>query len=417
MKQLSGKVFYLLVYLFLSHPGWAQSRKVLFVIADGIPADVIEKVHTPYLDSIAAEGRYLRAYVGGEKGGYSQTPTVSAVGYNSLITGTWANKHNVWDNNIAAPNYHYWNLFRLLKHRFPQKKTAVFSSWLENRTRLVGAGLPEAGGMQTDYHADGYERDTLRFPHDPQRLYMHRIDEKVTEEAVQGIRAHAPDLSWVYLEYTDDMGHLHGDGPAFYDAVKKMDAQVGRIWNAIRFRQKRHGEEWLLVVTTDHGRDEETGKGHGGQSPRQRSAWIVTNYPRLNTYAQYFQPGVVDLMPTMARFLGLPISRDQAREVDGVPLIGPVSLAGAAVNYFQGTLDVSWKALAKKGTVKIHVAATNHFATGGADTYHLLAEVPLQQEHAQVDVRHLPAGFYKVVLEGADNVVNRWVTTGGTQKQ
>ncbi len=81
-------------WLTLSALGQHQ-KKVLFVIADGIPADVLERLHTPHLDAI---GTYIRAHVGGDKGTYSETPTISAVGYNSLLTGTWANKHNVWHN-------------------------------------------------------------------------------------------------------------------------------------------------------------------------------------------------------------------------------------------------------------------------------------------------------------------------------
>ena len=32
-----------------------------------------------------------------------------------MITGTWANKHNVWGNGIENPNYNYWTIFRFLK--------------------------------------------------------------------------------------------------------------------------------------------------------------------------------------------------------------------------------------------------------------------------------------------------------------
>lgn len=386
-----------------------EIRKVVFIIADGIPADVIEKLHTPNIQRMIAGGSYIRMHVGGDQGKYNETPTISAVGYNSLLTGTWVNKHNVQDNDIKDPDYHYPDMFRLFKARFPDKRTAVFSSWLDNRTKLLRDGMPGTGKPVVDIHFDGYELDTVQFPHDEKGDYMHRIDEKVAAEAAGTIRNQGPDLSWVYLEYTDDMGHRYGDSPQFYEAVKMMDAQIGKILDAIAWRRQKYKEHWLLLLTTDHGRSEKDGKGHGGQSPRQRTTWMASNYANLNDYAKRYPAAIVDILPSVSRFMHFPVPEEILREMDGVPLIGRVSVANLQANYFQDQIDLSWNALETAGKVKVWVSATNHFKEGQPDHYRLLGEFPLNQKHALISVKDMPSGFYKIVLEGENNMINDWV--------
>ncbi len=378
------------------------------MIVDGIPADVIERVNTPALDSISKAGGYARAYVGGEKDSYSQTPTISAVGYNSLLTGTWVNKHNVWDNDIKDPNYHYWNIFRFFKNQYPQKKTAVFSTWLDNRTKLIGSEATEAGNLQPDYFFDGRELDTITYPHDTAGYFYHLVDEAVTDTASAYIKRNAPDLSWIYLEFTDEMGHRHGNGRQMDDAVLKMDNQIGRIWQAIQYREKNFNEEWVIYITTDHGR-EENGYHHGGQTLRERTTWITTNAKGLNERFTKQQPGIIDIMPSLANFLNINIPKDKLMEIDGVSLTGKISATDAEAIITNDAIDVTWKVINNEGKAKIWLATTNNFKTGGRDEYTLVAEVPVAGSKARIDIKQTPSDFYKIVLEMPYNLLNRWV--------
>jgi predicted AlkP superfamily pyrophosphatase or phosphodiesterase len=404
---------YILLFILLtgtfSMQAQQKKKKVIFILADGIPADIIEKLQKPFIDSIVKIGGYKRAFVGGEKGSYSQSPTISAVGYNSLLTGTWVNKHNVWDNDIKEPNYNYRNIFRLVKESDPSKKIAIFSTWEDNRTKLLGESLPQAGSIVTDFHSDGYELDTISYPHDNQSLYIHKIDDRVTTEAANCIKANGPDLTWLYLEYTDDIGHRYGNSPQQAEAFGYVDKQVGKIFEAVRYRQKNFDEDWMILVTTDHGRDPVSGKNHGGQSDRERTTWIVTNCKDMNNYYRNYQTAITDILPTVARYMNIMIPRRNLMEIDGTSLIGKISITSPIVHYSNNRIDIGWQSLDETGNVKIWVATTNNFKLGGTDTYHLLAETPVLAKSASIDLRPYPSSFYKIVLEASFNMVNRWI--------
>ncbi|MCF2876525.1 MULTISPECIES: alkaline phosphatase family protein [unclassified Tenacibaculum] len=384
-------------------------KKVVFVIVDGISTDQLKSSKTPYLDSISLQGSYTDAYVGGGKGTYSETPTISAVGYNSLLTGTWANKHNVWGNSIKLPNYNYPTIFKLFKDKRPKGTIGVFSSWLDNRTKLVGDGLKATNFIKVDYAFDGLENDTINFPHDKRRNFMKLIDYTVADYTAKTIVEKGPDISWVYLEFSDDIGHRYGDSKRFEAAVSFEDKLVGKIWNAIKKREKLNNEEWLLIVTTDHGRNKKEGKDHGGQSRRERSTWIVTNTKKTNFYFKNYIPAIVDIFPTITDFLNLEIPDNIRRELDGVSLINLVDVINLEAKKEKDSFLITWKSLVKKGKAKLYFSTYNEAKYGGIDKYEYITSVSLEEEQVRIPIKRIPNGFGKIVLETSNTILNTWL--------
>jgi predicted AlkP superfamily pyrophosphatase or phosphodiesterase len=399
-----------LLLTMLSLAAIAQTKpKVVLVIADGIPADVIERLRPPAMQQIIKEGAYTRAHVGGTKGSYTETPTISAPGYNDMLTGTWGYKHNVWDNDNQHPNYNYPTIFRLFKTAKPTGTTAIFSTWVENRKMLLGTGLPQTQNLAVDYVYDGFEKDTVHFPHDRASLYLHNIDEHVVNCADSVIRAKAPDLSWIYLEYTDDVGHAKGTGKEFDKAIGMLDAQMKKIADAIHYREANFKEKWLLVITTDHGRDSISGHGHGYQTKRERTTWFILNKPATNAYLRSAQPGIVDILPSAINYLNINLPASVKRELDGVPITGPVSVSNAQLTTTAQGITVNWKSFAPAEKLKVYITYTNNVKEGKPDTYKLIG-TPTSgaQKFNYTSAELLNQPFYKVVIEGKHNTINVW---------
>lgn len=403
------KLNWVILFILLSTiTGFSKTRKAVFIIIDGVPADMIERLNTPTINRIASQGAYARAYTGGEVGGYSQTPTISAIGHTNLLTATWLNKHNVGGNSNLKPNYNYWTIFRIAKEQKREYKTAIYSSWTDNRTVLLGEGKKETGHLKIDYVCDGFDLDTLRFPQKDKELHIFDIDEHVSKQAAQGIRNDAPDLSWVYLWYTDDAGHIEGNGSFFDEYTQKADLQIERIWQAVQYREKYFDEEWMAVVTTDHGRTE-SGYGHGGQSERERTTWIATNQ-QVN---EHFRKGVLsitDITPSICRFMDFEVPRDVLWEQDGIPFIGPIDISQMKTLPHDNDIILSWKCLNAKAQVNIYIATDNQYKNGGKDNWIKIATVPAKQE--QYNIKHQqipPSKFYKIVIQTENNHLNRWI--------
>ena len=72
-------------------------------------------------------------------------------------------------------------------------------------------------------------------------------------------------------------------------------------------------------------------------------------------------------------------------------------------------IQLTWRPLIRKGKAKIWIATTNNFKEGGKDDYKLIKEVPVADGKAIIDIKNIPSGFYKIVMEFPYNFLNRWI--------
>jgi hypothetical protein len=110
----------------------------------------------------------------------------------------------------------------------------------------------------------------------------------------------------------------------------------------------------------------------------------------------------------MAAFMKLDVPQQVVRELDGVSLTGPVSVARLSATPLNDSIQLSWTAFGKEERVTIWVTSTNTYRTGATDNYHLVAEVPAALQTFTFKPA-VASPFYKVVLEGKYNTVNGWV--------
>jgi arylsulfatase A-like enzyme len=274
---------------------------------------------------------------------------------------------------------------------------------------LLGEGKPETGNLVIDYVCDGYELDHETFPNKEYDLRIFDIDEHVSKKAAECIRENAPDLSWVYLWYTDDAGHIFGNGETMDDFIRLADRQVARIWEAVKYREANFNEEWMVVITTDHGR-EYNGFHHGGQSCSERSCWVSTNV-KANERLTGGSGAIIDINPSICRFMDFKVPQDVLWEQDGVSFYGDIDIMNMEVEPYGRSVCLTWECLDPSSVATVWAAASNEFNKGGRDEWVKVGEVPAGDCRYIVDLSILPeSDFYKFVLETPSGTLNRWHT-------
>ena len=251
-----------IVLLSAASPGVAAAQttpKVLLIGIDGVRPDVLAEVPTPNIDALAASGWYTAQ-------ARTTTPSVSGPSWSSMLTGVWPDKHGVTDNNFTGRDYDRWPSFlSRVETENPVPNTLAALDWLplaelEGGSPVLPASIDTRvvlpASIDTRVVLNGYD------------LGWAEADAALTAQAVSHLEAADPDAMFVYLGNPDETSHEHGSiGVEYRDAIALADRHVGMLIDAVRGRPGYGEEDWLVLISTDHGRRADG--GHGGNSPDQ----------------------------------------------------------------------------------------------------------------------------------------------------
>lgn len=276
-------------------PADERVHKVLLIGIDGVRPDVLAEVETPNLDRLIAEGTFTdRARTG--------LPSVSGPGWSSFLIGVWPEKHGVTDNEFQGKRYDaYPDVFTRIESVRPEFETWVVADWLP----LVAEdhnGPVISDRVDTKHVLDGYE------------LGWAQADGRSVELAVEALGSSDPDAMFVYLGNPDETSHQAGSiGEDYRAAIALADAHVGMLLDALAARATAPDEDWLVLVSTDHGRRADG--GHGGDTPEERTIFYIASGPSAARGAAPDTTYIVDLPVTALAHLGIEI--DPAWGLDG----------------------------------------------------------------------------------------------------
>ena len=291
--------------LFNSSASAAETvKKALYIGIDGTRFDSIEKADTPNLDALIANGVHSpTCLILGER--YQKNDTISGPGWSSILTGVWADKHGVHDNSFNGRKYEQFpHYFARLKEVRPEAKTASFVTWKPIAEHITSAADVNANFEDKDHGVLDYDR----------------YDTKATEAAVKHLGEADPDAVFLYLGQVDVAGHTHGFHPSvpeYLAAIERADKLVGRAVAGVKARKTFAQEDWLVVVTSDHG-GKGTGHGGGHQTPEILNSFLIVsgNAAKRGTFEE--QVYLVDAPVTVLKHLG--VGAKDEWKLDGRPL-------------------------------------------------------------------------------------------------
>lgn len=241
-------------------------KKVIVIGYDGGRADALSLIDgngdggISYL--LKTGGTASISYCGGVNYPAINTQdTSTAPGWCSILTGQWADVHGITGNGIEKSNDTLTLLTTSVENETIDS-SAFYVSWGghfsgEGTTYIQEKNYIEEKGLDVTF---------LKADDDAGTVANTLADINSTD---------CSDFIFSILEHPDHAGHDTGfsiNNPDYRKAVADSEADSKNIIDAIESRATYETEDWLIIITSDHGG---YNTGHGAMTIQERMTFIV----------------------------------------------------------------------------------------------------------------------------------------------
>ena len=328
----------------------AGERKVLTIGVDGLRPDALVAANAPNIDSLVDGTFFSTSGPSGIFVDYAQSEhlTFSGPGWGSYMTGLHVDRHGADTNGFenVVPGTTDW--FTPLEAFDPTLDTHRVITWV-----IAHNSFPS--GADT---ADVYE-------------YSSNGDQLMTNRVVNLMQNAATDVVMTFFSDVDTAGHTCGFDPAaacYLAEIANTDAQIGQIMDAIAARPNFANEDWLVILTSDHGG---LGTGHHGGLPPQRTIPFIVAGPLASTVLPQAHPRQPDVAATVLNYFGAPIPANYDGHSVGLTAAGPAPAAFGQNLVFNG--DAEFNRGFNSNSTQQYAAGWDNPGPGGITTINYLA--------------------------------------------
>ena len=222
--------------------------------------------------------------------------TISGPSWSTILTGVWGETTGVINNVFTPWTYDTWaTVFNQLETFNPAIQTTSIADW------DVISAIAAAGSIPADTVVN-----IPQVPGDTDWLLTDDAVGDATELAIAVASPDVPNFVFSYFVGVDENGHMYGgDSPQYAAAINNVDRNLGEILQAVAAWEALTGEQWTILMTTDHGHQPQKGLGHGFQSPAETSTFVIAENPNLFAAgAINLQGQIVDVTPTVLTLFG-----------------------------------------------------------------------------------------------------------------